>query len=262
MPTRDHHEDPSPHPQGAKDRFLHSTFGTSRLVRLLGAWAPVDADRSGMDFAERTSLWLGPLDAIRLQSAHRAPGRATAAVRGPVRGRANDALDDDVRRVRGVLARAIAQDPLALANLEPGDPDFGYPPFRQRHLDLQRQMEQMVTALREHLRQAAAARSPRLRQLAELDAALQEVLAAREQKLLPTAAALLERRFAGLRRAHRQAQEAAGQADDPAQWQRPGGWLHAFAQDWQQALMAELDLRLEPVAGLLDALRHEHEHPA
>ena len=37
---------------------------------------------------------------------------------------------------------------------------------------------------------------------------------------------------------------------------RPG-WLASFANEWRNALLAELDLRLEPVAGLGDALRNE-----
>ncbi|WBY01401.1 DUF3348 family protein [Ramlibacter tataouinensis] len=234
---------------------MHSTFGTSRLVRLLDPWARVDADRSGMDVAERTSLWIGPLDAIRLQAAHQAiPATPATAPRRPARSQAIAALEEDVQRVRGVLAKAIAQDPLALANLEPDDPGVSYAPFRQRQLELQRQMEQMVAALRDHVRQAVAAVSPRLRQLAALDAALEEVLAAREQKLLPTAATLLERRFHQLRRAHLQPTDAAEPGGD-----RPGAWLPAFTRDWHQALLAELALRLEPVAGLLDARRNEHE---
>ncbi|HEY1228455.1 MAG TPA: DUF3348 family protein, partial [Ramlibacter sp.] len=36
-------------------------------------------------------------------------------------------------------------------------------------------------------------------------------------------------------------------------WDRPGGWLHAFAHDWRQVLLAERDLRLDPVAGLVEA---------
>lgn len=243
---------------------MHSTFGTSQLVRLLGTWSPVEAGRSGMDFAERTSLWMGPLEAIRLQAAHQ-PMRITPAPdRKPATGRAATirSLGEDLQRVHGVLARAIAQDPLTLANLKPDDPDFGYTPFRQRHLELQRQMEQMASALRDHVRQAVGRASPRLRQLAELDAALEQVLAVREQKLLPTTAALLERRFNQLRRTHREEREASGQPDEAAHWQQPGGWLHAFGQDWRHALLAELDLRLEAATGLLDALRNEHPHPA
>ena len=167
--------------------------------------------------------------------------------------------------MHGVLARAIAQDPLTLANLKPADPEFSYTPFRQRHLELQRQMEQMTGALRDHLRQAVGRLSPRLRQLAELDAALEQCWRAREQKLLPTSAALLERRFNQLRR---DAPRGTGSGRRRRR-RRParaganrGGWLHAFGEDWREALLAELDLRLEPAAGLLDAVRNEHPHHA
>ncbi len=263
-PTWINHKDLHRTRQVQRIVFLHSTFGTSRLVRLLGPWSPVEADRSGMDFAERTSLWVGPLEAIRLQAAHQPVRTPAATDRKAAIGRAatTRSLEEDLQRVHGVLARAIAQDPLALANLKPGDPDFSYTPFRQRHLELQRQMEQMTSALRDHLRQAIGRASPRLRQLAELDAALEQVLAVREQKLLPTTAGLLERRFHQLRRAHQQEQAAAGQPDDPSAGQLPGDWLHAFGQDWRNALLAELDLRLEPATGLLDALRNEHPHQA
>jgi hypothetical protein len=43
--------------------------------------------------------------------------------------------------------------------------------------------------------------------------------------------------------------DAVAQAGDPG--------LQAFRQDWRDALLAELDLRLEPVAGLLAALNKE-----
>ncbi len=169
-----------------------------------------------MDFAERTSLWVGPLEAIRLQAAHQpVPARDAGAEPATARAAPIRSLAEDVQRVHGVLARAIAQDPLALANLKPTDPEFGYAPFRQRHLELQRQMEPMTGALRDHLRQAVGRLSPRLRQLAELDAALEHVLAAHEQKLLPASAALLERRFNQLRRTHREEQEAAGSPTTP-----------------------------------------------
>lgn len=228
---------------------MHSTFGTSRLVRLLGHWTPVEAD-PGLDFAERTSLWVGPLEAIRLQAAQQPVQAPPAADRKPPTAAATiRALDEDFRRVHGVLARAIGQDPLALANLQAGDPDIGYAPFRHRHLELQRQMEPMASALRDHLRQTMRRLSPRLRELAELDAALEDVLAVRGQKLLATTVARLERRFRQL---------LPTGPGDPGAAGPPGHWLHAFGEDWRNALLAELDLRLLPAAGLLDAVRNEH----
>jgi hypothetical protein len=237
---------------------LQSTFSSSTLVRLLGDWTPPGGEAPGLDFAERLGLWLNAFDAIGLQAAHQSiKALATPAPREPSaepRGQA-PRLEEDVQRVRGALVHAIAQDPLPHA-----DAEAGYPLYRQRHSELQRQMHQMIAPLREHVRQAISRRSARLRQLAALDAALEQWLAPREQAVLPAVAAVAERRFEQLRREHRQAIEASGAQDDPARWREPGGWLHAFERDWRQALLAELDLRMEPVAGLVEAWSNEAEH--
>lgn len=236
-----------------------------------------------MDFAERLSLWLNAFDAIGLQAAHRSIRAIRAAAPGKLphaRSVLPDALEEDFRRVRSTLAKAIAQDPQPHAGATHGAEDHahrrrveagaadrhdaagavadaGYSVYLQRHLELQRQMELMIGPLRDHVRQALSCMSPRLRQLAALDAVLEQVLAPREQLLLPTVPSLVERRFEQLRLAHRQALEAAGQEDDPALWRQPGGWLDLFGKDWRQALLAELDLRLEPVAGLIEAVSNE-----
>jgi hypothetical protein len=216
-------------PDGAQDRQLplRSPPGHSRLVRQLAPWVQPAAEPSGPDFAERMSLWLGAFDAIRLQSAHQAVRSipAGAPARRPVRG---PDLGEDVRRVRSVLAKAVAQ-PLDA-------PEPGYAPWQQRHLELQRQMEMMIGPLREHARLALGRHSPRLRRLAVLDAAMEQMLAPREQALLPKLAALLKRRH--------------------AQLAAEGAPTERFASEWRDTLLAELDLRLEPVAGLAEALRN------
>lgn len=205
---------------------MRSSFSQSSLVQLLGAWAPVEAPASGMDVAERLSLWVSAFEAIRLQAAQQAIAgiRSAAADRQP----AGD-LAEDLRRVRSVLAKGIAQAV---------DTDIdGYAPYRRRHQELQRQMELMIGPLRDHVRQALSRTSQELRQLAALDAVMDQLLAPRAQALLPATVALVERRFTQLQ------QDAA---DD--------GWRKDFEHDWRQALLAELDLRLEPVTGLVEAL--------
>ena len=54
--------------------------------------------------------------------------------------------------------------------------------------------------------------------------------------------------------AHLAALALQGGADDPAAWWQPGGWLAAIGDDVAALLAAELDLRLQPVLGLIDAL--------
>lgn len=212
----------------------------SPLVRLLGEWFPTDARASGMDFAERLSLWLGAVDAIGLQATHQAVRAMQSAAPGPLTARGGGAasLVEDLRRVRGLLAHAIAR-PLAPPDGTP--PEFK--PYADRHVELQRQMELAIPPLRAHVREVASRQSARLRQLAALDAAMEQVLAARGQALLARLPARLKRRFEQLRAS------AAGDADED--------WLQAFDREWRQALLAELEVRLAPVAGLVEAAADE-----
>jgi hypothetical protein len=221
---------------------------------VLGDWTPVDMDTSEMDLAERLGRWVNAFDAIGLRAAHQtirtlttaAPGRPSNPRQTPAK-----AVAEEFLRVRTALADLIAKDPTAA--------DTSYAPYHQRHLKLQREMEQMIAPLRERVRQTVSLVSPKLRQLAALDAVLEQVIAPREQMLLPTVSNLMSRRFEHLRLAHLQAIEA-GQQDDPALWRQAGGWLAVFGNDWRQALLSELDLRLEPVTGLIDALRNESKN--
>ncbi len=248
---------------------MNPAFASTPLVRLLSQWTPPAspaAPDAGGDTAAQLAGWVSAFDAIGLHQAHKAiqaiPDRSPGDGATPRRGAPAvppAALADDFARVRAQQAAAIAQAP-ALPN------EFTFAPYRRRHLELQRQMGLAVDALRERVRSALAQSGPALRQLAVLDAAMDKVMAPREQTLLPVAVAVLERRFGLLQAAHLKALHDAQQAlpegaapaeDDPMRWRRPGAWLHGFEADWQRALLAELDLRLEPVAGLIEATGHD-----
>jgi len=222
-----------------------------------------------MDFAERLSLWVGPLQAIALQSEMQSLRQIKAPQAGTKPQAA--ALAEDVQRARAALAHAIAQDPLPPP--APGADlakDAAWSTYLQRHLELQRKMERLIEPLRAHVRQSLGRSSTRLRQLAAMDQVLAQTLAARQERLLPTPPSLLQRRYEQLRQAHLQALQAVTAADnnddslatdDPAQWRARGAWLHRFEQDWRQALTAEGDLRLEPVLGMVEALSEDLNDP-
>jgi hypothetical protein len=117
-------------------------------------------------------------------------------------------------------------------------------------------MESNIGLLRTRVRAALSNYSPALRQIAELDAAFVKVLSDRERSLLAMVPALLEKRFGQLLRAHRAALGDPA-ADDPTRWLQPGGWLTVFCRDLQRVLLAELDLRLQAVIGLIEAFGNE-----
>lgn len=205
----------------------------------MGGYVCTDGAPSGsMDLAEAASQWLDAFDAIGLQSAHRAIG-AVPQAGGPSRQPKPvpaAQLAADVERTRAVLARAIAQAAL------PADPQEGFAGYREQHLALQRRMELAIGPLRAHVRECVSRHGPQLRQLAMLDAAMEGALARREQALLPSLPSLLKRRFEASRAAVAKGDEHA--ADDAAE---------AFQREWRQALLAELEVRLAPVTGLVEA---------
>ena len=99
-----------------------------------------------------------------------------------------------------------------------------------------------------------AAKTPAMTRLARVDAVMERALSERERSLLAAVPALLGRHFERLRQAE-QASMAAAQASGDAAEATPGAWLDVFRKDMQSVLLAELDVRFQPVEGLLAALR-------
>ncbi|WP_157900308.1 DUF3348 domain-containing protein [Rhodoferax koreensis] len=235
---------------------MRRNFNSSKLVRLLGDASAVDADTSRQDIAERLSAWVGVFDSVTLHAAHQSIRAVVSADRAEPPSARALALQEQVHRVRSVLEKAITTNEVeaggdrrsrhAAGPVEPTpEEQADFAPQRQRYLDQQRNMDLMIGPLRANLREALAAASPRLRQLAALDAVWEQMLEPHERRLLPTMPGFLERRFQQLRNDHAQ--------DDPAAWRRPGGWLDVFDRTLQEVLLAELDARLQPVMGLMEA---------
>ena len=253
--------------------YLHRNFSSSRLVRLLaelegeleGACA-AQAAAPGNDFAEKLSRWVGVFEAGTLHAAHQdfaavVPHSAARALQT-----ANTGLGKQLRQTRAILTQAItasgspdngarrSRPPLekleqheAAAQVEP---DFA--PYGQRYLNQQSNMDSMIGQLRDSVRRDLSGASPELRQLAALDAAWEQMLLAREQKLLSALPLRLKRRFEQLRKANQPPHDGPPDAAHAT-------WRHDFAKELQQVLLAELDVRLEPVTGLIEAFEQESQ---
>jgi len=233
-------------------RTLSRHFHSSNLIRLLSDTTLLDTGAPRQDFAERLGLWLSAVDTVRLHAALQ-PGPTVATAQPRVaRQAATLAAEQALEQVRSQLVKAIVAHDAALhSGLD--DPTGGFAPYRKRHHDQQRQMESKIAPLRAQLRQVAAKASSQLRQLATLDAVLEQALGGREQKLLAMVPVFLEKRFEQLRRAHESG------LNEAAPLGKPAPWLDAFGNEWQAVLLAELDIRLQPVMGLVDALHNEIE---
>ena len=255
-----------------RKKFTRSSHPSALVCQLsesmgLGAAAP-----TGQDFGERMGAWLSVADAITLrtalQTSHAAQPTTTARVGPPV---APDTLLEDLQRMRATLTQSIttveaAQPPrnradhsahgAFVAPLMLLDPTAEFTVLNQRYGEQQRRMAMGIDALRVHARQVLSRATPELARLAALDSVMDQMLGGREQHMLSTVSAFLKKRFEQLRR--QAAAEAAADAEtlfgetlNPSQ--QPA-WLVQLAAEFQQALLAELDLRLQPIVGMAEAL--------
>jgi len=238
-----------------------TAFSGPALIRLLARLTDLDVAESSQSLSDRLSQWLGWTDAIGLSSALNggppaiAPGARTFG----------SAEENECARVRASLVNSIAGDSASsranrrgLPHAPPAgastDVSVDYAVFRQRYLSLQQAMETSIGNLRVRLRAMLAAKTPSMARLAVVDAVMERALSPRERSLLASVPGLLAGHFERLRRAE-QAALAAAEAADEAVAVAPGAWLDAFSKDMQSVLLAELDVRFQPVEGLLAALR-------
>ncbi len=248
--------------------LTRTSFHSSKLIRTLADLALLEAAEPAPAMAEKLGLWIAFTDAIALSGVHNASTANPPDTPSRARGVAGAALEEDFTRTRTGLENTITQSArplvgraraeLALPRLDgPLEDATAYVPLRRYHQAHQRDMETHVRSLRARVRDGVAKASPQLQQLVALDGAFDGILRGRETKLLSTIPSLLEKRFHHLRRAHQQTLRDSQQTDTPDAWTQPGAWLARFCNELQAVLLAELDLRLQPVVGLLEALHNE-----
>lgn len=247
--------------------LARTNFNSSRLVRYLADLGLAETTAPGHAFAERLGLWLDFNDALALYSVLNPGAAGSALPPSGVDAVARETLSEVFARVRTNLAHSITQScsPGGGARIKLPTPEAGapleiaahYEPYRRFYLMHQREMETKLRPLRASVREALGKMSPALAKLAALDAAFDEILFEREGRLLATVPALLEKRFGQLFQVHRQAVGDSPHGDDPATWMQAGGWLAEFCRELQGVLLAELDLRLQPTLGLMEAFSNE-----
>jgi len=219
-------------------------FSGPKLLRLLARLTDAGASGAAPSLSAVMGRWLGWTDAIALSAAL---DGSPPEVRheAPARGGSGQGIGDAAgTHVRAMLTAAITGQgtssdsrrrmPARPAVPDPAETDFAV--HRQRYIALQQQMEREIAGLRGRLRSALASRTPQAARLAMLDTVMEQVLGAREQAVLAAVPGMLEPHFTRLRGAE-------------------GAWLNVFRMDMRSVLLAELEIRFQPVDALLAALR-------
>lgn len=229
------------------------------FIRQLARLTTVDVPHSNRALSEQLGQWIDWNRAVMLSRA--LDGAVPAAPAGPV---FDLAQAQACAAARSALAQAIADDAVLATTGPPGAGDHAdapaaeataadYAPFRRRYLEHQRAMQAATGRLRGRLRDMLAAQSEQHARLAEVDALMELTLSAREHTLLAAVPELLGRHF---ERQSGAAQQAAAKNDlQGAPAAATGAWLDVFRKDIHAVLLGELDVRFQPIEGLLAALR-------
>jgi hypothetical protein len=231
---------PSPH---------WTTVRGPTFIRLLARLTDVDVASSRQSLSDRLSHWLDWSHAVALSTV--LDGRpSTDGLDVPTFGSAEE---DECARARSTMALSIAGDRAFTGETGIGETS-DYATFRQRYLAMQRKMQATTGHLRGRLRDMLALRSSEMAQLAAVDAVMERALSPREQMLLAAVPHVLGQHFERLQEAaQRVPSDEHATQDAPAA--TPGAWLDGFRRDMLSVLLAELDVRFQPVEGLLEALR-------
>ncbi len=249
-------------------------FNSSRLTRFLTENAMIDAAPAVDDVGQKLGDWLNFRQAIALHGVLN-PERQPAAPHPSQLRRTGvmtaEALTRHVDKVRAQLEQSIAQGAPSGSGLtridmppaeldEPIEAKTAFEPYRRFYAAHQRQMEASLQTLRSQVRGQLSLSAPSLQQLATLDAAFENILSEREALLLGKVAKLHEKRFTQALKKHIQqlsnlpAEATAENAQAPSPTaMSPLPWLLPMRQAMRTALLAELDTRLQPVLGLVEA---------
>ena len=238
---------------------LHS----SELLRFLVSQGMADAAADTGDVGQSLGDWLDFRQAIGLQGfigslddpsvkAVHATARVDATVLRKRFAEVRNTLEQSILQ-GAVPAPGLPRIELPAAELEhPIDPKTAFDPFRRYSVGHQRQMDHIIRSLRIQLRGMLDKGPTAQRQLSTLDALFESVLSPKETRLLGHLPTQFEKRFTQTLKQHMKSLREAADADEPAP--RTAPWLEPLRNDMRNALLAELDLRLQPVLGLIEAL--------
>ncbi|MDO9264694.1 MAG: DUF3348 family protein [Desulfosalsimonadaceae bacterium] len=129
-----------------------------------------------------------------------------------------------------------------------------YEPYRKFYMSRQRGLDIRVQHLRAEIRDSISGLSPVLAQLSRMDKALSESISEASREIFALVPKLLEQRFTRLFDIHRPELPENPEVTDLEPWMKPGGWISAFCIEMRELLLAELEVRLQPVVGMIDSL--------
>jgi hypothetical protein len=216
----------------------------------------LDPGSAPRDVGGRLGDWLSVRHAIQLHQlldqTHFEHGTSTVQTGNPMRAELDQMLGDlRAAILQDRFAKGLWRNPMPAAMiLHPLVWDELWEPYRRYLSDHQKQMGLWLGRWRRKARSALVAAGGELQMLARMDAVCDDALHEKETRLLSTLSLRMGQHLARLVAKHLPTDGAdTGQrsASSPV-------WLRDFETDLRAGLLAELELRIQPLLGLVEAL--------
>jgi len=217
---------------------------TQRLLQLLAQSGASHTDDPLPCCGERLGRLFGLSNTLTLDSAIAFRTRQPGMNQGP----AIERVSQELANTRRALIRKISNYG---SDVEPTE-SVDFEPYLNAWLTLQRRVVAASRQLRDKTRKVMKDHNQNLARLAELDSAFDYAMAGYSSQSFAHIPKVLEQRFQALIEAQQTPSEASQETGIA-----PGDWLHRYCEEAQNLLFAELDVRLEPVLGLLEACHNE-----
>lgn len=229
---------------------------------MLGELAVSDAEVSHQHFAQRLGQLIDLSDSVNISRVHakRSADSFTASTHS------EEAITAEFLQVRNAIVASIIksfEDSTGLRRIKlpqpgpdiPADAASGFEPYGRFYASHQREMDSRIQQLRKQVREATQGGSAELAQLVVLDEALGDTLTVHSRKFFAAIPGLLARRYAHLLNEYTLASE--NPQGNSSSWPE---LLELFCQNMQSLLLAEVEARLLPTQGLIEALHSEIEN--
>lgn len=237
----------------------HVSLDSSRLIRFLTALSVSEAQVSHQQFSDKLGQLINFTDAIALSEAHtQAPELENEGI-----GEFSDGITREFLRARSSIVQSAMRSFFPTSGptrirwpaIEV-EPTKDFAPisalllkfYRAQQVDISGK----VRGLHQRTREAVAQLSVKLARIAALDAALSDALGTHSQRYFNAVPRLLERRVQHL---HHQLLDAQQQEGSPgAAW---SDMCEQLRREVQGLLLAEVEVRLLPALGLVEALNQD-----
>lgn len=237
------------------------SLDSSRLVRCLTELAVSGTAASQRQFTERLGQLIDFSDSIALSAAH----ARDLAVDDDAVAEFREGITGEFLRARSTLIQAAMRafypgaGPSrikwpARETAIPVDAAAAAAPYLRFYQAQQADIDSKVRGLHLRTRQAVAGLSPRLARICAIDEALGDALALHARRFLAVVPRLLERRCNHLYESF--TNDLAAGADEDPRWD---ALREQLRRDGQALLLAEIEARLLPCLGLVEALNEETE---